>query len=656
MCGIAGIVSDRSLSGDDRATVARMLNRLTHRGPDGRGIRTLRTAVLGHTRLAIIDPEGGKQPIGNEDGTAWIVANGEIYNYKALRSELKSRGHRFTTQTDTETILHLYEEMGPACTQRLRGMFAFAIWDDKRRALLLARDPIGVKPLYYSRCNHSLVFASRLDAILEHPAVERRLDVESLHDYLTYHYIPSPRTILGNVSKLRPAERLIIKNGVQQVQTYWDVPFTVDWLPTEADWMSLIRDGVDVAVENHLVADVRVGAFLSGGLDSSAVVASMARTTAEPVCTNTVGFNDPRFDERGDARRLADRLGTDHREQVVTPDPIDIAETLCECFDEPFADPSAVPTLYASRLARQRVKAVLSGDGGDELFAGYTRYVRQRRERTLRRLTTNSYARGIVLACGAATGRRAAQAARNLTADGDRAHYLNVAWFDPAETDDLLADDVAHALRDHDPFEVLGEHFSNCLADDPLARSQYVDLKTWLADGVLCKTDRASMACGLEVRVPLLDLPFVETMARMPDHLKIHQGRGKYALRRAMEPILGPEVVDRRKRGFEVPLDDWIAGPLRGLVEDTVLASDARIAQWLRPEAVRNVWTQLNSGRRGLGTRMWSLLMLELWSRRCLTPVRQAGSHRETERHSERSEESPPPLVGAGMLPCAQHD
>jgi len=631
MCGIAGIVSDRTLSHGDRDTVRRMLSGLSDRGPDGRGIRTLRTAVLGHTRLAIIDPESGQQPIGNEDGTVWIVANGEIYNYRELRRELESRGHRFTTSGDAETVLHLYEELGPACVRRLRGMFALAIWDDRQRALLLARDAMGIKPLYYARCGAGHVFASRLDAVLEHGEVSRDLRADAVHDYLTYHYVPSPKTILRDVMKLQPAEYVIIKDGSARAQIYWDVPFTPDTGRSEADWMDIIRDGLEAGVAHHLVADVAVGAFLSGGLDSSAVVSTMARICGRGIGTHTVGFEDPRFDERREARALATALDADHHEGVVRPDPMNMIDEIASCFDEPFADPSAVPTLCASRLAREHVKCVLSGDGGDELFAGYSRYLSQQRQRALRRLAHRPYLRPVVQAAAHLPGHRVQSAVRNLAADLDHAHFLNVAWFDPEETRALLNSDVASQLEQYDPFQVLQPHFANCPARDVLARSQYVDLKTWLADGVLCKTDRASMACGLEVRVPLLDVPFVEAVSQLPESLKIRDGQTKYALRRAMEPVLGPDVVGRTKRGFEVPLDAWMTGPLRPAVLDLLLSPNARINEWIDADVARRTFAQLEGGRRGLGARLWSLLMLELWAERVVSTPARAPSAAEAQ-------------------------
>ncbi len=608
-----------------------MVGRLRNRGPDARGIRTLRTAVLGHSRLAIIDPHEGRQPLANEDETVWLVCNGEIYNYKELRRELVSRGHRFRTQCDSEVIVHLYEEMGADCVTRLRGMFALAIWDEAHRSLMLARDPVGVKPLYYIHNGATLVFASTLTALMEHAAVGRELDLHSLHQYLTFHYIPSPGTILQDVFKLQPAERLISSDGRIKVQQYWNVAFEADPFLVDSDWMEVIRDGIARSVEYNLVSDVPVGAFVSGGLDSSAVVAAAADSGYAGLQTFTAGFHESRFDERAPARDLASRLGTRHREQEIFPNPLAVVDQLPESFDEPFADPSAIPTHLISKAAREHVKVVLSGDGGDELFAGYSRYIRRGHERWIRPWTAGRYTRSLVKTMAAAAGRRGRSAAAGLTENLEYAHYLDVAWFDPEETRALLNDEAASFLKDYSPFEVLRHHFKQCSSRDDLSRAQYVDFKTWLADGVLCKVDRASMAFGLEVRVPLLDTPFVQTMARLPRHLKIQGGTGKYGLRKAMEPALGSESVRRVKRGFEVPLDRWMAGPLHDCVHDIVLNSDSEISRWLDRRSVAVAWEQLQQGRRGMGARIWSFLMLEQWLKqnlisRRMTPVVDSGA------------------------------
>ncbi len=626
MCGIAGIVSGDRLTDDDRVALEPMLDALAHRGPDGRGTWTDPHAALGHTRLAIIDPDGGQQPICNEDGSVTAVVNGEIYNHRALRAELEARGHRFSSVADSETVVHLYEEFGATCVERLRGMFALAVWDSRARTLLLARDPIGIKPLYYARIGRRFLFASQLDGLLASGAIDRTVDLASLHNYLVYHYVSAPNTILRGVRKLEPAERLTVSRDTQRSERYWDLRFQVDERRRDEDWGDALRGELRRAVRSNLIADVPVGAFLSAGIDSSAVVAAMVGEVAGPARTYTVGFDNESYDERDDARRFAKRFQTNHDDECVAPDPGEIASKLCVAFDEPFADPSAIPTFYASRLASRHVKSVLSGDGGDELFAGYTRYTTHHRERVLRHWTSSAWPRRAIQACATGLPRRLRSAAHNLAADHDRAHYLSVAWFDPDETRELLDPDVARSLSAHDPFDALCRHFRRCESHDPLARSQYVDLKTWLADGVLCKTDRTSMANGLEVRVPLLDTRFAELAATLPNHLKIKGACGKYAFRRAMTPLVGRDVAQGRKRGFEVPLDDWFKGPLRSLARDALQACDTRVTQWISPAAIESTWTQLDRGRRGIGVRLWEMLMLELWTRNNLhaAPARSA--------------------------------
>lgn len=641
MCGIAGIVSFDGITESDRRTVASMLDALAHRGPDGRRIWADDHAVLGHARLAIIDPIGGAQPIANEDGGIRAVVNGEIYNFRELRAELESRGHVFRTAGDAEVVVHLYEEMGVDCLDRLRGMFALAVWDSRRRRILLARDKIGVKPLYFARLGNTLIFASQLDAVLEHEAVERRIDLQSLHQYLVYHYVPSPRTMIRGVSKLGPAERAVVSADAMRVESYWDVSFVADDRIDDEQWEATVRTLLRDSVSSHLIADVPVGVFLSGGLDSATVAALAARVADQPVKTFTVGFDDPRFDERADARALASRLGAEHHEEMARPDPLEIVESLTRYCDEPMGDPSAAPAYCISQAARRHVKVVLSGDGGDEVFAGYSRYRRHARERLLRSFVARRGIRRILRSCSAGMGNRARAFVANLTEVHDRAHYLSVAWFDPQETWNILDADVATMLRDHDPFDVLAGHFARCDAGDSLSRSQYVDLKTWLPDGVLFKADRASMACGLEVRVPMLDTFVVERMARLPRRLKLRRGRGKVILRDAMRPILGNEIVDRRKRGFEVPLDAWFTGPLAATARELLLSRDARVRQWIRPAAIEQTWAELRAGRRGIGARLWALLMLETWARR--VPIARAR------RCEARPIETPPELVESAV-------
>ncbi len=620
MCGIAGIIADHGLTPHEPAVMDRMLTRLAHRGPDGRAVTRTDHAILGHTRLAIIDPQTGRQPIANERGTTFLVANGEIYNHRELRRQLESRGHTFRTRSDCETILHLYEDHGPDCVNHLRGMFAFAILDTERRRLLLARDPLGIKPLYYARTREHWLFASQLDALMAHPSIQREVDLEALHEYLTFHYVPSPRTILKDVHKLPPATIADITDDRIRLTRYWNVDFTPDDARADHEWTSEARERLTDAVRSHLDSDVPVGAFLSGGLDSSSVVHTMAGLQHEPLLTHTVGFHHSRFDERDDAHRLAAQLGADHLDQIVTPDPHDMTSLVARAFDEPFADPSAIPTFYASRLARKRVKTLLSGDGGDETLAGYTRYVQMHRQASIRRHIAHPPLNRFLRAGFRSIPRRMRALSDNLTADTDRAHYLNVAWYHPYDTLRLLNDDTATSIVDHDPFDVIRNALVDTTTADPVSRCQHADIRTWLADGVLCKVDRAAMSNSLEVRVPLLDTEWVAFAARLPNRLKITGNRGKHLLRTMMRSALGDAVTDRRKKGFEVPLHDWFRGPLNDLTSDLLLRPDARIHTWLERCEVQALYENHKRRRSNNGPRLWSLLMLELWAQQHLQP------------------------------------
>jgi asparagine synthase (glutamine-hydrolysing) len=692
MCGIAGIVSFDGVNDRDRATVNAMLDTLHHRGPDGRGTWSDRRAVIGHTRLSIIDVAGGAQPLLNEDETICASVNGEIYNHALLRSDLESRGHRFRTGSDCEVVVHLYEEYGRSFVDRLRGMFAIAVWDARKRSLLLARDPFGIKPLYYARMGSTILFASQLNAIMIDPRLERTIDPRALHEYLTFHYIPSPRTILRSASKLGPTQCAVFTAETSHVREYRDIQLAPDddvglshddgvepcrdgscspgrdsshvgsqvGQPDDDAYLDALSSALRDTVSHHTLSDVPIGAFLSGGLDSGAIVATLANTSPAAIRTFTVGFEQDAFDERVSARAVADLFSTMHHDESVEPDPHEITTLFERYFDEPFGDPSAIPTYYASRLAARSVKVVLSGDGGDEWFGGYTRYQKLYRRRAARTITANPWARSIINGVAPLFGSRVSRAASHMTADHDLAHCLSVAWFNPLDTLALLNRDARRSLQGFDPFAVLRRQFDRCDSTDPLARSQFVDLKTWLADGVLCKVDRASMACSLEVRVPLLDTQWASFASRIPTRLKLNGHDSKIALRRAMEPFLGNNVTQRRKRGFEVPLDDWFRGPLADRFRDTVLQPDARINEWLDPDAIRNTWQRFQHHRGNLGARLWALMMLENWldaNRSPATSIETSGV-RSTAGRGEPSDAQPTksPIAQSAVLSIESSD
>ncbi|HOW17632.1 MAG TPA: asparagine synthase (glutamine-hydrolyzing) [Phycisphaerae bacterium] len=625
MCGIAGIITRDGLRPEELAAGGRMNAAQHHRGPDDRGVRADAYAMLAHTRLSIIDlSPAGHQPMANEDGTVWVTFNGEIYNFLDLVPRLRDKGHTFRSHCDTEVIVHGYEQDGPDAVQGFRGMFAYAIWDAPRRQATLVRDRLGKKPLYYYLDDRRLIFASEIKAILTVPGVPREIRPDALQDYLTYLYVPAPKTMFRHIHKLPQGHLLTWRDGHVQVRRYWDLTFPA-FEPKSAEQLGEeFLEQLREATRLRLIADVPLGAFLSGGIDSSAVVATMAGLSDAPVITNSIGFDEQEFNELHYADRVAERFRTQHHRYVVRPEAVDVVEKLAWHYDEPFADYSAIPTYYVSKMARQNVTVALSGDGGDENMAGYRRYRFDQRERDIRRhipAVLRRYLFGTLAAIYPKADwlpriLRAKSTFTNLSVDDERAHYLSVAVFDPAASRRLLCDDLLAAIPDYDPFTVLQEHFRRTDAPDPLSRSLYVDIKTYLCDDILVKVDRASMAVALEVRAPILDHKFVEFMARIPPQLKLCRGEGKYLFKKMMRPILGDDIVDRRKMGFSVPLGEWFRGPLRPMVEDLLFAPDACVRQWLHMPAVERAWRRHQSGMRWMEPILWSLLMLEHWGRK----------------------------------------
>jgi asparagine synthase (glutamine-hydrolysing) len=622
VCGIAGIYNYSNDEPVNEAVLRRMTNVLTHRGPDDEGFYVANRIGLGHRRLSIIDVAGGRQPIFNEDGTMAIVFNGEIYNYRELARRVESRGHRLQTQSDTETILHLYEEFGDACVEHLRGMFAFAIWDGRQRKLLLARDRVGKKPLYYADINGCLLFGSELKSLLEHPRMTREVDAQAIADYFSYQFIPAPKTIFRQARKLRAGRLLIVgPNGARERQ-YWDIDFGRTETRGEAEWGDLLFDEFRTAVEGRLMSEVPLGAFLSSGVDSSAVVAMMRRINRSPVATTTVGFGQGRYSEADDARAFAHSLNADHHERIVKPDAVSIIEKLAWHYDEPFADASAIPTFYVSQAARESVTVALSGDGGDENFVGYRRYSFDAIENRVRALAPSGLRRPLFGALAAVYPKadwlprvlRAKATLRNLSLDPARAYFHSVYGATAGERDSLLDRDVQTQLQGYDPFNLFAEYYNRAGTDDPIARAQYVDIKTYLTDGILTKVDRASMAVSLEVRCPLLDHRLMELAACIPSHLKLRGREGKYIFKRAMSRLLPPEVLARRKQGFIVPLGRWLRGDARALAESALFDASANDG-WLEPRAVAKLWQQHQSGLRDYSRPLWAVLMFRMWQR-----------------------------------------
>jgi asparagine synthase (glutamine-hydrolysing) len=601
-----------------------MVASLHHRGPDDSGRYLDDFAALGHARLSIVDLASGHQPMCNEDESIWIVFNGEIYNFPELHDRLQARGHRFRSRCDTEAIIHLYEEHGDACVEHLRGMFAFAIWDQNRRRLLLARDRVGIKPLYYHHDGTRLVFGSEIKAILQAPGVPRRINAEALQDYLTYLWVPAPKSMFQGIFKLPPGHTAVFDDHGARVQRYWDLEFPEPLRDGEEALKARFLDGLRESVQIHLMADVPLGAFLSGGVDSSAVVATMAGLISQPVVTNSIGFEEDGYNELTYADAVARKFQTNHHRQVVRPDAIDLVGRLAWHYDEPFADSSAIPTYCVSRMARDHATVVLSGDGGDENMAGYRKYKFHQRERLLRQAVPGPLRRRIFRPLGRLYPKadwlprplRAKSTLQNLGSTDLEAIYRSRAFHDPRASMALIRPEVRPP--GYDPVQVIEDHYRRCNATDPLNRELYVDIKTYLVDDILTKVDRASMAVGLEVRVPLLDHKFMEFMAAVPSDLKLRGGEGKYLFKQAVRPILGDEVVDRRKMGFSIPLGDWFRGPLKELTEDTLFAPDAFIRSVLDVAEVRRIWRSHQSGLRWQEPMIWAVLMLEQWGRNFL--------------------------------------
>ena len=651
MCGIAGMVRFSGLRPAERTIGATMAECLRHRGPDERGHHSDGVASLGHRRLSIIDLDTGHQPMSNEDGSIWVVFNGEIYNHRPLADQLRARGHRLRTCCDTEVLVHLYEDFGESFVDHLNGMFALAIWDSRERVLLLARDRLGIKPLYWHDDGRRVVFGSELKSLLAAGDFQPSVDPRALCDYLTFGHVPAPRTIFRGIRKLEAGFLAVCRAAGVTLRRYWDIPFE----PPEADqadeqrWIDAFAEQLTDSVAMQMVADVPVGVFLSGGVDSATVAAGMIRCRKGPVLTHTVGFDEADHDERRAAKAVADQLGTDHREVLVRPDAAWAIEHLARHFDEPFADPAAVPTFYLSKVARQRVKVALAGDGGDELLAGYRRYRFDLAESAWRAALPTWLRRsgaglaGWLYPKGDWLPRplRAKVTLQNLACDAATAHLRSIALAAGTLPRTLLQTDVLAQVREYDPFGRARELYEGCPSSEPLERLLYVDMKTLLADGLLTKVDRASMAVGLEVRVPLLDHRLVELAARMPVALKFDGTTDKRVLREVLARWVGPEIAHRPKRGFDVPVDAWFRGPLREMAHDLLVSGNALSWQWLKPQAVRGLVTRHERGLRANGAVLWALLSLELWARAWRDGV--------AEPISERRE----PLNRRGSVVCA---
>ena len=625
MCGIVGNVLARADRTPDPVVLKRMNDRLTHRGPDDEGFFIQGPAGLAMRRLKIIDLATGHQPMSGEDRRVWVVFNGEIYNYRELTQLLAARGHVFATRSDTEVIVHGWEERGLGVLAELEGMFAFAIWDEPTRTLVLARDRLGIKPLYYAALADQIVFASELKALVEHPAVDRALDLTALSRYLAHEYVPAPHAILRSVRKLPAGHWLTYTEGRLKVEPYWDLAFRQRGTVTEAEALEELRTTLDVSVRRHLISDVPLGVFLSGGIDSSAVAAFAARHAPGRLKTFSIGFEDPSFDESAHARRVAKALDTDHHEEILDPRAaLDLVAGLPDLLDEPLGDASLIPTYLLSRFTRRTVTVALSGDGGDELFAGYPTYQAHRLARAFE-LVPRWVRRGLI--------RPAVEALpvslSNLSLDfrlkrfvegmdyrGVERHALWMGSFTPADQRELFTPEALARMESPPSYDAFHEIAAHATSAEGLERMLYLDLKGYLGEGVLTKVDRASMACSLEVRVPLLDRRVVELAASFPMSLKLRGLTTKYALKRAVREVLPREILERPKKGFGIPLGHWFRGALRPLVREACGPDVIRRGGLFRPDVVERLLAEHEGGRRDHRKKLYTLLAFQLWAQR----------------------------------------
>jgi asparagine synthase (glutamine-hydrolysing) len=621
MCGIVGKVDFAAPV--DGSVVERMCAAIRHRGPDSRGIWCSDCVALGMQRLAIIDVSGGDQPIFNEDGSVAVVLNGEIYNFEPLRSELIKRGHTFSTRCDTEVLVHLYEEYGERLVERVRGMFAFAIWDARRRQLLLARDRVGKKPLFIARRGSKFWFGSEIMAMLQDPEVARTPDSRAIASYLALQYVPHPLSAFAGVEKLPPASTLVVTEAGATERRYWELDYAdSDALATQDELAERLRDLIWEATRIRLMSEVPLGAFLSGGIDSSAVVAAMADQTTGPVKTFSIGFPDADFDELRFARQVAQQFSTDHHELVVEPHAIEIMPKLARHYGEPFADASAIPSFYLAEMTSRHVTVALNGDGGDESFAGYRRYMSGGILGQLGRLPTSVRRLAPVLARPLGRGSRSnstrariQRLARVLAVEPEAryAHWMSA--FPPRMREEMLRREFLASTAEWRPEDGIARVWLTSTAQSELERMLDADVNTYLPDDLLVKMDIATMAYSVEARSPFLDHHVMEFAAEIPARLKLRGTSGKVLLKHALRGVVPDEILDRAKMGFGVPLPQWFRKELRSLPAEVLLGADARVQSYVKPEAIGRMIKEHHAEQADHSGRLWTLLQLELWHR-----------------------------------------
>ena len=626
MCGICGFINSDRRQPAREADLRRMCDSIVHRGPDEDGYFVFENVALGMRRLSIIDLSTGKQPISNEDKSIWIVFNGEIYNFPQLRQELEAKGHKFRTRTDTETIVHAYEEWGIECPNRLNGMFAFAIWDDNKKQLFIARDRVGIKPLYYYADNKRLVFGSELKAILQLPEVPRQIDKRALDLFLTYEYVPAPHSILEGIRKLPAGHILLARDGRVEVQQYWDLHFSENGKEpeqTRTDLLELLQD----AVKMRLISDVPLGAFLSGGIDSSAIVALMSRVMDQPVKTFSIGFEDQSYNELNYARAIAKHFQTEHHELIIKPDALELTDKLVHHLDEPFGDFSIYPTYLVSKMAREHVKVVLSGDGGDELFGGYDTYIAEVADRTYRRFVP-AILRNYMIAPMAAMLpptqqkkgliNRTKRFVEGSALPDDLQHTRWMTFLVEKEKARIYSEGLYESTAGTATFDFMRRHFKKARTADALNQQLYVDIKTYLCDDILVKVDRMSMAVSLEARVPFLDHRVVEYSGRIPGDLKLRGTKTKYILKEALQELLPYEILHRGKEGFSIPIKNWLKKELKPLMLDVLSEETLRRDQYFDARYVHKLIDEHCKNKENHSHRLWALMVFHIWKQNYL--------------------------------------
>ncbi|MGZ3254212.1 MAG: XrtA/PEP-CTERM system amidotransferase [Burkholderiaceae bacterium] len=625
MCGIVGIFDMRGERAIDLQLLDRMNETQYHRGPVEGGLHIEPGLGFGHRRLSIIDLSSGQQPLFNEDHSVVVVFNGEIYNFQELMEELLKLGHTFRTHCDTEVIVHAWEQWGDQCVHRFRGMFAFVVWDRNKKTLFAARDRLGIKPFFYAVVDGLFIFGSELKALLTVPALKREIDPRAVEEYFAYGYVAEPRTIFKGALKLSPGYMMTLRVGDTDItpKKYWDVPFKMHAPMSEQETEQALIVQLREAVKSHMIADVPLGGFLSGGVDSSAIVAMMAGLTSGPVNTCSIAFNDPEYDESEFANQVATQYKTQHHTEMVDKDDYGLIDTLARLYDEPYADSSAIPTYRVCELARKHVTVALSGDGGDENFAGYRRYRYAMAEQQVRSILPSGLRKPLFGLLGkyypkadwAPRMFRAKTTFEALSRDLAEGYFHGVSKMTDQARDKLFSEKFKQDLQGYRAFEVMRGHAANAPTDDPLSVIQYLDMKTWLPGDILTKVDRASMAHALEVRVPLLDHQFVEWASGVPSSFKLKGGEGKHVFKHALNPYLSDDILYRTKKGFSIPLADWFRGPLRARVRESVLSRTLLDTGIFNETYLRHMLDQHQSGLKDYSVSLWSALMFEAFLR-----------------------------------------